>query len=128
MIQALDNHPSTATLAGFRDKAELDIFLSNSIDLPFPKEKTLTQDTSSNATVIIGLDEQIICVLASLEKAVHLAPDRVTPNTLYWAGLYGALRNWIYSSENPDSYLEEIFETGTSMSDIRLVEAAAYVQ
>ncbi|RMR35656.1 hypothetical protein ALP36_03222 [Pseudomonas syringae pv. coriandricola] len=128
LIQALDSHPNTATIAGFRNKAELDIFLSNAMDLPFPQEKKIRQDTSSNATVVIGLDEQVICVLASLEKAVILAPDRVTPNTLYWAGLYGALRKWIYSSENHDSYLEEIFEIGTSMSDIQLVEAAAYVQ
>jgi len=127
LIQALDGHPNTATIAGFKNKAELDIFLSTAIDLPFPQKKKIKQDTSSNTTVVIGLDEQIICVLASLEKAVLLAPDRVTPNTLYWAGLYGALRNWIYSSENQDSYLEEILETGSSMSDIQLVEAAAYV-
>ncbi|WP_147471823.1 hypothetical protein [Pseudomonas cichorii] len=128
LIQALDGHPNTATIAGFKNKAELDYFLSTAIDLPFPGKKKIKQDTPSNSTVVIGLDEQIICVLASLEKAVLLAPDRVTPNTLYWAGLYGALRNWIYSSENQDSYLEEIFETGSSMSDIQLVEAAAYVQ
>lgn len=128
LIQALDNHPRTAIIAGFKNNTELDDYLSKAVHLPYPRKQISQPESPSVVTVIIGVDEQSVCVLASLELAVLAAPNRATASALYWAGLYGALRNWIYSAENDDSHLQEIFEIGTEFRCIQIVESAAYDQ
>lgn len=128
LIQALDGHPSTANLAGFETNAELDHYLRDAMHLPYPKRPVHQVDPCRTTEVIIGIDTVSVRVLTSIEEAVKLEPARATPAGIYWAAFCGALRQWIYSSENTDPYLQEIFAEGWNGRDIALVKDAVYAK
>jgi hypothetical protein len=127
LIQALNGHPSTARIAGFKTQAELEKYLLTSITLPYPLQKQPRTKNISDEVVLIGIDKDIIKILASLEMAVETDPDRATAVAIYWAGFCGAVRNWIYSDENNDPYLQEIFVEGYEERDVAFVEGVSYV-
>lgn len=126
LIQALDGDPRTVFLSGFKTKAALEDYLSEAIDLPYPKGNPENPVKGETLNVVIGIDTSIVCILASLELAVKLEPQSATAIAIYWAGFFGALRSWIYSDENTDDYLRCIFESGTKLCNVDLVIGVAY--
>ncbi|NWA89907.1 hypothetical protein HX807_14940 [Pseudomonas sp. D8002] len=126
LIQALDGHPSTANLAGFATRAELDHYLREALHLPYPKRPTKDIGPTGGIEVIIGIDAGIIAILTSIEQAIELEPTRANPEGIYWAAFSGAIRRWIYSSENPDPYLQEVYAEGLKDRDMALVKDAVY--
>lgn len=128
LIQALDGHPSTTDLAGFETNAELDHYLRDAMHLSYPKRPMHQVGPCRTTEVVIGIDTVSVRVLTSIEEAVELEPARATPAGIYWAAFCGALRQWIYSSENTDPYLQDIFAEGWNGRDIALVKDAVYAK
>lgn len=125
LVQALNGHPSTARLAGFRTQEALDNYIVNSMHLPYPN-KPGSKPIASNSKVVIGIDTNIVSILVSLEMAAGKDYKRATPSTLYWADFCGELRNWLFSENNKDSYLRTVFQEGANMASIDSVRDIAY--
>lgn len=126
LVQALDGHPATTDLAGFESDNDLEHYLRDALHLPYPKRPTQPASHSCTTEVIIGIDSDLITILTSIEEAVEVEPERATAKGIYWAAFTGALRRWIYSPENVDTYLQDVFAEGLKARNVALVSCAVY--
>ena len=125
LVQALGANSKSANLIGFESTDKLQTFLDKHIShIADQNETTLTKPTTSIIT--IGVDDVLVALLVSIELAVYEDPEGATAFGIYWAGFCGGLRSWIYSTENYDADLRDIFEEGSQLADIELVRGATH--
>lgn len=108
ICEAMKDSTSFFKASKFNSMEELEAFmnlhsLKNIPDIQKNENKAINKDE-----IYIGVNEEILNVLLSLEKAVELANKEVSAKALYWANFSNKLKNEILSNKSNIQFVKDL--------------------
>lgn len=127
ICEAMKNSENLFKASYFNNMQDLSDFLNLHSLKNLPDIQKNNEHENSNEEIYIGINEEILSILLSLEKAVELANEEVSSHALYWAKFSNKLQNEIINNKSNIPFIK-ILEKAKSNIDQTLFQEVIYAK
>jgi hypothetical protein len=108
ICEAMKNSENLFRASSFNSLEELEEFMELHSLKNIPNIKKQDTEVENKDEIYIGVNEEILRVLISLEKAVELAKEEVSAKALFWAKFSSKIQNEIAENKTNIHFLKDL--------------------
>lgn len=125
ICEAMKDSSNFFNASKFNSMEELDEFMNLHSLKNIPDVQKYNNIETNKDELYIGVNEEILNVLLSLEKAVELAEEDVSSKALYWSRFSNKLQNEIINNKSNIQFIKDL-EKARKNINIKLFEEVIY--